>query len=147
MYCVSQKCCEREKTNSYYTYTNQSLKDTNGTFHLKSPNIPDDFFYLSITVERFTVYNQVVLYLWMYRKYKDIEISIGHLSAELRISTRLWKRLYPGVFLSNSNFSRGSDPDLIQSNRAFSVYWLRIRDTLGGNALAIMKIEIKKITK
>ena len=33
-----------------YKYTNQSSKYTNGTFHLKSPNVPDDFFfYQSIT--------------------------------------------------------------------------------------------------
>ena len=51
--------------NVVYKYTNQSSKYTNGTFHLKSPNVPDEFFYLSITVERFTVYNLVVLDLWI----------------------------------------------------------------------------------
>ena len=46
-----------------YKCTNQSSKYTNGTFQLKSPNWPGEFFYLSIIVERFTMYNLVVLYL------------------------------------------------------------------------------------
>ena len=49
-----------------YKYTNQSSKYTNGTFQLKSPNWPGESFYLSIIVERFTMYNLVVLYLWTY---------------------------------------------------------------------------------
>ena len=35
--------------NFVYKYTNQSSKYTNGTFHLKSPNVPGEYFYLSIT--------------------------------------------------------------------------------------------------
>ena len=50
-----------------YKFTNQSSKYTNGTFQLKSPNWPGEFFYLSIIVERFTMYNLVVLYLWLPR--------------------------------------------------------------------------------
>ena len=49
--------------NFMYKYTDQSSKYTNVTFHMKSPNVPGDLFYLSITVELFTVYNLVVLYL------------------------------------------------------------------------------------
>ena len=30
--------------NFVYKYTNQSSKYTNGTFHRKSPNVPDSFF-------------------------------------------------------------------------------------------------------
>ena len=52
--------------NFVYKYANQSSKYTNGTFHPKSPNVPDEFFYLSITVERLTVYTLVVLYLWLH---------------------------------------------------------------------------------
>ena len=45
--------------NFVYKYTNQSLKYTNGTFRRKSLNVPDEYLYLSITVERFTMYNPV----------------------------------------------------------------------------------------
>ena len=39
-----------------YKYTNQSSKYTNGTFHLISPNVPDEFFH-SKTVHSRTVHS------------------------------------------------------------------------------------------
>ena len=45
-----------------YEYTNQSIQM--GLFSWKVPIDPVIFFYLSIVVERFTMYNLVVLYLW-----------------------------------------------------------------------------------
>ena len=45
-----------------YKFTNQSSKYTNGPSQLKSLNLPGESFYLSIIVERFTMYNLVVLY-------------------------------------------------------------------------------------
>ena len=59
-----------------YTYSNQSSKYTNGTFQLKSPNRPDELFYLSIIVERFTIYNLVVLYLCLLLL---VKILIAHI--------------------------------------------------------------------
>ena len=51
----------------YFVYkcTNQCSKSTDGNFHLKSPNVPDpmNFFYLWITVERYSVQSSSTLFM------------------------------------------------------------------------------------
>ena len=49
-----------------------------GLFSWKVPIDPVNFFYLSIIVERFTMYNLVVLYLWKY-VYWNIKTFLGQL--------------------------------------------------------------------
>ena len=69
--------------NFVYKYTNQSSKYTNVTFHLKSPNVPE----VSITIERFTVYNLVVLYLCQIQILNALRIFFSSLSETFREKT------------------------------------------------------------
>ena len=78
--------------NFVYKCTNQRSMYTNGTFYLKSPNVLNELFYISITVKRFTVYNLIVLYLCLGPPYKQNEEkykfhiwSFGYKNREKRV--------------------------------------------------------------
>ena len=93
--------------NFLYKYTNQSIKM--GLFISKILMYPMIFFYLSITIERFTVYNLVVLYIWNLVFEKHVNTIFFYLFL-LWDFQRAFPRKFPGRNLTNQiNFECEQD--------------------------------------